>query len=133
MTELEKLTSVAGLLRQFTHGRLEMRPSVVGHVYIHPADDAYISMEMTGRYDAVQNQKGITFQAHVRRMGSPMDAAALQALQREVHEVFVLLKEFERMEFRPTQEDMEALREQLMQEQQEQEQAAPQQTGPVMG
>ena len=61
-----------------------------------------------------------------------MDAAALQALQREVHEAFVLLKEFERMDFRPTQEDMMALREHLAQ-QQEWEQAAPQQTGPVMG
>ena len=132
MTGLEKLTSAAGLIQQITHGRLEMRPSVVGHVYIHPADDAYISMEMTGRYDAIQNQKGITFQAHVRRMGSPMDATALQVLQREVHEAFVLLKEFERMDFRPTQEDMMALREHLAQHQ-EQEQSAPQQTGPVMG
>jgi len=130
MTEFEKLTSAADLLRQVTHGRLEMRPSAVGHVYIHPADDAYISMDMTGRYEATQNQKGITFQAHVRRMGVPMDAAGLMALQKEIHEAFVLLKEFEMMEFHPTQEDMMALREHLIQEQQEAQQ---QNTGPVMG
>jgi len=38
----------------------------------------------------------------------------------------------EMQDFRPTQEDMMALREHLAQ-QQEREQTAPQQTGPVMG
>ena len=47
-----------------------------------------------------------------------------------MHNAYALLMALEMQDFRPTQEDMMALREHLSQQQ---EQTAPQQTGPVMG
>ena len=132
MTELDKLKQAAELIRSVSEGRLELRPSVVGHVYVHPEDDAYIGMELVEKYDAADQRLEVSFQAFVRRMATYMDADGLRALQGEVHNAYALLTALEMQDFRPTQEDMMALREHLAQ-QQEWEHAAPQQTGPVMG
>lgn len=132
MTELEKLMRAAGLIHSMSEGRLELRPSVVGHVYVHPEDDAYIGMELVEKYDAADQRLEISFQAFVRRMATYMDADGLRALQGEVHNAYALLMALEMQDFRPTQEDMMSLREHLTQRQ-EQEQTAPQQIGPVMG
>ena len=132
MTELDKLKQAAGMIRSVSEGRLELRPCVVGHVYVHPEDDAYIGMELVEKYDAADQRLEVSFQAFVRRMATYMDADGLRALQGEVHNAYALLTALEMQDFRPTQEDMMALREHLAQ-QQEREQTAPQQTGPVMG
>ena len=117
MTEYEKLEAASGLIKQITRGQLEVRPSVLNHVYIHPSDDAYIGMELVLESNAEAKCYDGRFQAHVRRMGSVMDSEALKKLQAEVHQAFVLLKEFEMMEFHPTSEDLRRLHDSLAQAQ----------------
>lgn len=40
MTELEKLKTVADLIRDISRGKLEIRPSIGNNVFIHASDDA---------------------------------------------------------------------------------------------
>ena len=68
MTELDKLKQAAGLIQSMSEGRLELRPSVVGHVYVHPEDDAYIGMELVEKSNMDDQRLEVTFQAFVRRM-----------------------------------------------------------------
>ena len=44
--ELEKLQKAALLIEEMSMGRLKVCPSVVGHVYIRPEQDAYIGLQM---------------------------------------------------------------------------------------
>jgi len=77
-----------------------------------------------------KNQRyNVTFEARIRRMGATMNSDGLRALQGEVHNAYALLMALEMREFHPSQEDLLALREHLLRQQ---EQAVPQQTGPVM-
>lgn len=132
MTEFEKLKRAADLIRSMSEGRLRMHSGSLGTPYIQPSDDSNIGMDMVLQSDFENQRYSVTFEARIRRMGVPMGADGLRALQGEVHNAYALLMALEMQDFRPTQEDMMALREHLAQ-QQEQEQAAPQQTGPVMG
>lgn len=130
MTELEKLKSAADMIRELTDGRLRMCAGSLGTPYIQPSDDSNIGMDMVLQSDFENQRYNVTFEARIRRMGVTMDSAGLRALQGEVHDAYALLMALEMREFHPTAEDLQALREHLLQQQ---EQTAPQQIGPVMG
>lgn len=109
MTELEKLKRTASVIRDMTEGRLEMHAAFGNHVYIRPNDDAYVGLDMIIRSNYEQKCYDISFQANVRRMGSPMSAKDLGALHREVQQAYALLTALEMTKLQPTQKDMEEL------------------------
>lgn len=119
MTELEKLKTVADLIRDISRGKLEIRPSIGNNVFIHASDDAYIGMEMVMKSDYSKKRVDITFQGFVRRMGSPMTGNDMEQLQTEVQQVHTLLLALEIPQFHPTLEDLSAFRD-FLQEQQTQ-------------
>ena len=61
MTELEKLKTVADLIRDISRGKLEIRPSIGNNVFIHASDDAYIGMEMVMKSNYTKKYVDITF------------------------------------------------------------------------
>jgi len=110
-TEYDKLLHAAEMISQLSNGRLEVRPSVIGNLFIRPDDNAYIGMQMNEKYDYANQQYDVTFQVFVRRMAQPMDSRGLFELYKEVWEAWSLLKALETEEYHPTQEDLQALRE----------------------
>lgn len=110
LTELEKLQQAALLIEEMSQGRLQVRPSVVGQVYIRPQDDSNLGMDM--RIDSVPGQPRyrITFAAQLRRMGADMDADGLRALLSEVGQTYGLLAALESRSYTPTLEDLAAFR-----------------------
>lgn len=54
ITELEKLQQAAQLIEEMSQGRLQIRPSVAGLVYIRPQDDSNLGMDM--RIDSIPGQ-----------------------------------------------------------------------------
>ena len=46
LTELEKLQQAAQLIKEMSQGRLLVRPSVAGLVYIRPQEDSNLGMDM---------------------------------------------------------------------------------------
>ncbi len=125
--ELEKLQRAAQLIGEMSQGRLQVLPSVVGHIYVHPNDDAYLGLNL--HLNAIPNQERyqIQFSAYVRRMGAGLDGKGLHALLTEVGQTYALLTALEGQNFCPSPEDLAAFREQL---------PAPQvqeQVSPVMG
>jgi len=46
LTELEKLQQAAQLIEEMSQGRLLVRPSVAGLVYIRPQEDSNLGMDM---------------------------------------------------------------------------------------
>ena len=127
MTELEKLKTVAGLIRDISHGKLEIRPSIGNNVFIHSSDDAYISMDMVMKSIYEGRCVDITFRGFVRRMGTPMSGKDLGLLQEEVQQAHALLLALEIPKFHPTMEDLSVFHDYL-QEQQMQSQKAAEQT-----
>ena len=109
MTELEKLKSTASVIRDMTEGRLEMHAALGNHIYIRPREDAYVGLDMIIRSDYEKKCYDISFQANVRRMGSPMNSKDLSLLHREVQQAQALLTALEMTKLQPTQKDMEAL------------------------
>ena len=116
MTELEKLKTVSELIRDMTDGRLQIATSIGNHIYVRPRDDAYIGLEMMIRGNYHKNCYEITFDANVRRMGTPMTAADLGKLATEVQQAQALLTALEMYQFRPTQKDMEQFYDHLMEQ-----------------
>ena len=129
MTEYEKLVNAADLIHELSGGKLSLRPSVVGQVYVAASDDAYIGMDLIETHDMENQRFDLSFYAYVRRMGSHLDSGGLREIQSEVHNAYALLTALELQDFHPTQEDMQDLREHLLR----QEEQTQQQTGPVMG
>lgn len=127
MTELEKLKTVADLIQEISHGKLEIRPSIGNNVFIHASDDAYIGMEMVMKNNYPKKYVDITFRGFVRRMGTPMSGKDMEQLQMEVQQVHALILALEIPQFHPTMEDLSAFHDYL-QEQQMQSQEAPEQS-----
>ena len=126
MTELEKLKTVADLIRDISHGKLEVRPSIGNNVFIHASDDAYIGMEMVMKNNYPKKYVDITFRGFVRRMGTPMSGKDMEQLLEEVQQAHALVLALEIPKFHPTMEDLTAfhdyLQEQQMQSQETEEQ-----------
>ena len=127
MTELEKLKTVADLIRDISHGKLELRPSIGNNVFIHASDDAYIGMEMVMKNNYPKKCVDITFRGFVRRMGTPMSGKDMEQLLEEVQQAHALVLALEIPQFHPTLEDLSAFHDYL-QEQQMQSQKAEEQT-----
>lgn len=127
LSELDKLKNAATMINALTHGRLEVRPSMLGGVYIHPEDSAYIGIELDARPQMALERYEITFRAQVRRMGVNMDLTGLRALMREAREAYALLSALELREYHPSPEDMKEFRDYLDRQQSlgPAEQAAP--------
>lgn len=122
--ELEKLQKAALLIEEMSMGRLKVCPSVVGHVYIRPEQDAYIGLQMQIVPDPSLGRYAVTFTAFPRKMGTELDAASLRKLMTEVNQSYALMTALEMQRYRPTQEDLEVFRESMI-EQQESEQPLP--------
>lgn len=114
MTELEKLKTASELIRDMTEGRLQVATSIGNHIYVRSRDDSYIGMEMMIRGNYHKNCYEITFDANVRRMGTPMTAADLGKLATEVQQAQALLTALEMYKFQPTQKDMERFHDHLL-------------------
>ena len=127
MTELEKLKTVADLIRDISRGKLEIRPSIGKNVFIHASDDAYIGMEMVMKSNYSKKCVDITFQSFVRRMGTPMTGNDMEQLLEEVQQAHALVLALEIPKFQPTVEDLSAFHDYL-QEQQLQSQESAEQT-----
>lgn len=109
MTELEKLKTASELIRDMTDGRLQLATSIGNHIFVRPRDDAYIGLNMMIHSNFHRKCYEITFNANVRRMGTPMTAADLGKLATEVQQAQALMTALEMTKLQPTQKDMEAL------------------------
>lgn len=118
MTELEKLKNTASVIHDLMEGRIRMRPSGMGHICIHAADDAYINLNMELKSNLEQGCYDISFSGFVRRMGSTMNSKDLGALYREVHQAQALLTALELTKLQPTLDDLQAFHDHLMQQEQ---------------
>ena len=116
MTELEKLKTASELIRDMTDGRLQIATSIGNHIFVRPSDDAYIGLNMMIRGNYHQNCYEISFDANVRRMGTPMTAADLGKLATEVQQAQALLTALEMYRFQPTQKDMERFHDHLLEQ-----------------
>lgn len=117
MTELEKLKTVADLIRDISHGKLEVRPSIGKNVFIHASDDAYIGMEMVMKNNYPKKCVDITFRGFVRRMGTPMSGKDMEQLLEEVQQAHALVLALEIPKFNPTMEDLSAFHDYLQEQQ----------------
>ena len=125
MTELEKLKIASELIRDMTDGRLQIAASIGNHIYVRPKDDAYIGLDMMIRGNVRQKCYEITFDANVRRMGTPMTSKDLGKLTTEVQQVQSLLTALEMYSFRPTQTDMVEFCDHLLEQRQSLSQPVP--------
>ena len=116
MTELEKLKNADSLIRDMTDGRLQVATSIGNHIFVRPRDDAYIGLNMMIRGNIHRNCYEITFDANVRRMGTPMTASDLGKLAMEVKRAQSLLTALEMYSFQPTQKDMERFHDHLVEQ-----------------
>ena len=119
ITELEKLQQAAQLIEEMSQGRLQIRPSVAGLVYIRPQDDSNLGMDM--RIDSIPGQPRyrITFAAQLRRMGTDMNADGLWVLLSEVGQTYALLAALESRSYTPMLEDLTAFRDGLAAQQEQ--------------
>ena len=118
MTELEKLKTASELIRNMTDGRLQVATSIGNNIFVRPRDDAYIGLNLMIRGNVQQKCYEITFDASVRRMGTPMTAADLGKLATEVQQAQALLTALEMYTFRPTQTDMVQFHNHLLEQRQ---------------
>ena len=118
MTELENLKTASELIRDMTDGRLQIATSIGNHIFVRPSDDAYIGLNMMIHSNFHLKCYEITFDANVRRMGTPMTANDLGKLAQEVQQAQTLLTALEMYRFQPTQNDMEQFHEYLLDRQQ---------------
>ena len=116
MTELEKLKTASEMIRDMTDGRLQIATSIGNHIYVKSKDDAYIGMDMMIRGNVQQKCYEITFDANVRRMGTPMTATDLGKLATEVQQAQALLTALEMYRFQPKQKDMEQFHDHLLEQ-----------------
>ena len=116
MTELEKLKTASELIRDMTDGRLQIATSIGNHIFVRPSDDAYIGLNMMIHSNFHRKCYEVTFDANVRRMGTPMTAADLGKLATEVQQAEALLTALEMYKFQPTQKDMERFHDHLLEQ-----------------
>lgn len=116
MTELEKLKTASELIRDMTDGRLQIATSIGNHIFVRPKDDAYIGLNMMIHSNFHRKCYEVTFNANVRRMGTPMTAADLGKLATEVQQAEALLTALEMYKFQPTQKDMERFHDHLLEQ-----------------
>ena len=116
MTELEKLKTASELIRDMTDGRLQIATSIGNHIFVRPKDDAYIGLNMMIHSNFQRKCYVVTFNANVRRMGTPMTAADLGKLATEVQQAEALLTALEMYKFQPTQKDMERFHDHLLEQ-----------------
>ena len=116
MTELEKLRTASELIRDMTDGRLQIATSIGNHIFVRPSDDAYIGLNMMNHGNFHLKCYEITFDANVRRMGTPMTATDLGKLAQEVQQAQALLTALEMYRFQPTQKDMEQFHDHLLEQ-----------------
>lgn len=116
MTELEKLKTASELIRDMTDGRLQIATSIGNHIFVRPSDDAYIGLNMMIHGNFHLKCYEITFDANVRRMGTPMTATDLGKLSTEVQQAQALLTALEMYRFQPTQKDMEQFHDHLLEQ-----------------
>ena len=116
MTELEKLKTASELIRDMTGGRLQVATSIGNQIFVRPRDDAYIGLNMMIRGNFHCKCYEVSFDANVRRMGTPMTAADLGKLATEVQQAQSLLTALEMYHFQPTQKDMERFHDYLMEQ-----------------
>ena len=116
MTELEKLKTASELIRDMTDGRLQIASSIGNHIFVRPSDDAYIGLNMMIHSNFHRKCYEVTFDANVRRMGTPMTAADLGKLATEVQQAEALLTALEMYKFQPTQKDMERFHDHLLEQ-----------------
>lgn len=121
MTELEKLKKTAQVIQELTEGRIQIRPSGIGHICVHAADNAYINLNMEMKSNLEQKCYDISFSCFVRRMGGSMNAKDLGALYREVHQAQALLTALEMTKLQPTLSDLQAFHDHLQQQEQTQQ------------
>ena len=106
MTELEKLKTASEMIRDMAEERLQIATSIGNNIYIKARDDAYIGLNLMIRGNVQLKCYEVTFDASVRRMGTPMTAADLGKLAAEVQQAQSLLTALGMYTFRPTQADM---------------------------
>lgn len=125
ITELEKLQQAAQLIEEMSQGRLQIRPSVAGLVYIRPQDVSNLGMDM--RIDSIPGQPRyrITFAAQLRRMGTDMNADGLRVLLSEVGQTYALLAALESRSYTPMLEDLTAFRDGLAAQQEQEKTESP--------
>ena len=116
MTELEKLKTASELIRDMTDGRLQIATSIGNHIFVRPSDDAYIGLNMMIHGNFHLKCYEISFDANVRRMGTPMTATDLGKLATEVQQAQALLTALEMYRFQPTQKDMEQFHDHLLEQ-----------------
>lgn len=116
MTELEKLKTASELIRDMTDGRIQIATSIGNHIFVRPSDDAYIGLNMMIHGNFHLKCYEITFDANVRRMGTPMTATDLGKLATEVQQAQALLTALEMYRFQPTQKDMEQFHDHLLEQ-----------------
>ena len=116
MTELEKLKTASELIRDMTDGRLQIATSIGNHIFVRSSDDAYIGLNMMSHSNFHRKCYEVTFDANVRRMGTPMTAADLGKLATEVQQAEALLTALEMYKFQPTQKDMERFHDHLLEQ-----------------
>ena len=116
MTELEKLKNADSMIRDMTEGRMQVATSIGNHIFVRPRDDAYIGLNVMIRGNYHKNCYEISFDANVRRMGTPMSAADLGKLATEVQQAQALLTALEMYHFQPTQKDMERFHDHLLEQ-----------------
>ena len=116
MIELEKLKTASELIRDMTDGRLQIATSIGNHIFVRPSDDAYIGLNMMIHGNFHLKCYEITFDANVRRMGTPMTATDLGKLAQEVQQAQALLTALEMYRFQPTQKDMEQFHDHLLEQ-----------------
>ncbi len=116
MTELEKLKTASEMIRDMTEGRLQVATSIGNNIYVKAKDDAYIGLNLMTRGNVQQKCYEITFDASVRRMGTPMTAKDLGKLATEVQQAQALLTALEMYTFRPTQTDMVQFHDHLLEQ-----------------
>ena len=116
MTELEKLKTASELIRDMIDGRLQIATSIGNHIFVRSSDDAYIGLNMMIHSNFHRKCYEVTFDANVRRMGTPMTAADLGKLATEVQQAEALLTALEMYKFQPTQKDMERFHDHLLEQ-----------------
>ena len=125
LTELEKLQQAAQLIEEMSQGRLLVRPSVAGLVYIRPQEDSNLGMDMRINSIPGQPRYRVTFAVQLRRMGTDMDADGLRTLLIEVGQLYALLAALEARSYTPTLEDLTAFRDGLTAQQEQEKTESP--------
>lgn len=110
LSELDKLKNAALLIEEMSQGYLRMCLGALGNIHIRPSGDAYIGIEVREQPNLALERCEITFDAHVRRMGTAMNSSDLRTLLKETNQAYALLMALEMREYQPSMDDMAVFR-----------------------